>query len=386
MAQHLISHFEDRQAAMQAAVTLLNSNTLDPDSLKKKIQNARTTWLVGSPREVPCAVYKPVPCPRDHAVLAVDGSHIDVDRHQPAHCFLINSGGIRLEYGSDPSARLFSDPHLYYRDEEIAILTPDNRKIMIEGQVLGIKRTVEELRVLTQETLAIDNDIPVVALLDGTLTLWGIIGLDYVDAVVEELVTKGFLKYLDRLKYAAQKKFVSLASYISFPRSTEVVNMLRLALCPYDEVNCDQHCGNGADKRDCDSLNGLTDRDIFGSQLKTGQRSAAFDSRSSVIQKYYGGMGISFFYMKLENEVARVEIPGWVADRSELLDLTHTVLLKQCQSGIGYPVALMEAHEQAVVSGADREQFWRMVKTELERDNISAAVSAKNWSKRVKWL
>jgi NurA-like 5'-3' nuclease len=162
--------------------------------------------------------------------------------------------------------------------------------------------------------------------------------------------------------------------------------MLRLMLCPYDEVNCDQHCGRGAEKRDCDSLNELTDRDIFGRHLKPGERSAVFDSRSSVIRNYYGGQGISFFYLKLENEVARVEIPSWVADRPELLDLTHAVILKQCDSGMGYPVALMEAHEQAVVSGADREQFWRLVQGELERDNMSAAVSAKNWSKRMKWL
>jgi hypothetical protein len=386
MAQHLKSRLEDKQAATEAALNLLTAKTLDMDSLKKKIEKARTTWLVGNPRENPSAIYSPVPYPRDHAVLAVDGSNIDVDRHQSTRCFLINSGGIGLEYGGEPQAKLFSQPRLYYRDDEIAILTADNRKIMIEGQVLGIKRTVEELRVLTEETLAIEKDIPIVALLDGTLTLWGIIGLDYIDAVVEEFVTRGFLKYLDKLKDAAEKKFISLASYISFPRSTEAVNMLRLMLCPYDEVNCDQHCGRGAEKRDCDSLNELTDRDIFRRHLKPGERSAVFDSRSSVIRNYYGGQGISFFYLKLENEVARVEIPSWVADRPELLDLTHAVILKQCDSGMGYPVALMEAHEQAVVSGADREQFWRLVQGELERDNMSAAVSAKNWSKRMKWL
>ena len=386
MAQHLKSRYHDKQTALEAAADMLQSKTLDPGRLQERIQKAKTTWLVGGLRENPSAVYQPVPCPGDHIAMAVDGSHIDVDRHQSTHCFLINTGGILLEYGAAPSARLFSEPRLYYKEEEIAIISADKKKIMIEGQVLAIKRTVEELRVLTEEALGVNKNLPLVALLDGTLTLWGIIGLEYMKEVIDELVKNGFLRYLEQLKTAAQSRFISLASYISFPRSTEVINIIRLMLCPYEEVNCDQHCGKAADKKPCDDVSGLTDRDIFSRHLKRGERSAVFDSRSSVIQNYYGDQGICFFYLRLENEVARVEIPCWVADRHELLDLTQAVLLKQCDSGKGYPVALMEAHEQAVVSGADREQFWRLVQGELEKDNMRVSVSAKNWSKRMKWL
>ena len=36
------------------------------------------------------------------------------------------------------------------------------------------------------------------------------------------------------------------------------------------------------------------------------------------------------------------------------------MLVKQCQLGLGYPVAISEAHEQAVITGHNREEFRRL--------------------------
>ncbi len=69
-----------------------------------------------------------------------------------------------------------------------------------------------------------------------------------------------------------------------------------------------------------------------------------------------------------------------------LLDLTHALILDQCHRGQGYPVVLSEAHEQAVVSGADREFFWEMVDNELAEAGMDGAVSAKSFSKRTRWV
>ena len=39
---------------------------------------------------------------QDWVALSVDGSHIDVDRHLPLRCHLINLGGCILTHGKDP--------------------------------------------------------------------------------------------------------------------------------------------------------------------------------------------------------------------------------------------------------------------------------------------
>ena len=111
--------------------------------------------------------------------------------------------------------------------------------------------------------------------------------------------------------------------------------------------------------------------------LKKGKRSSLFINQSSVVREHYGIHRIYFFYLKSDEEIARVEVPQWVATNPELLNLTHSLVLDQCQRGQGYPVALSEAHEQAVVTGADRENFWQLVESSLIEEHLPTSGSAK---------
>ena len=70
----------------------------------------------------------------------------------------------------------------------------------------------------------------------------------------------------------------------------------------------------------------------------------------------------------------------------DLLELTHALVLDQCRRGQGYPVALSEAHEQAVVTGADREEFWGLVEESLVEEKMSTNTSIKSRSKRTRWI
>jgi hypothetical protein len=384
MATNLKQLYQGKEAKLDLAIEAAELSTSDFVKLKEKIDKAKTTWLVAGLNESIKTRKTPTGCPHDFIVLATDGSHIDVDRHQSTHCFLINIGGIKLQYGSQPDAVFFNQPRVYYQEDEVVLKSTDNRPIPIEGQILGIKRSVEELRVLAEESCKLESDLPLLALLDGTLTLWGLIGQEYQDTIINELITRGFIRYLDDLKTMAGKRNTALASYISFPRSTEVVNAIRIAICPHERVNCDLYCKNV--DAECNKLSGLVDRDIFSKILQVGERSATFSSRSSIVRNYYGVHGINFFYIRLENEVVRVEIPRWVAEDDKLIGLVHSVLLQQCELGVGYPVALMEAHEKAVITGAEREQFWRLVEQVMSEESIVISTSAKNKSKRFKWV
>jgi hypothetical protein len=386
LAASLKSKVGERQAKLDFALKTLKACAADLKALKQKVESSKSTWLVSGIKES-IDLGQTVPhCPDDFIVLASDGSHIDVDRHQSAHCFLINIGMAQLQYGRNPDAQLLSFPSLYFKDGEVVITAADGRQIPIEGQLLGIKRSIEECRWLAGQVKEVNADLPLVALLDGSLILWRLAEQVYPDFVIRELLVDGFLKYLSQLRELSRSRRLAVASYISYPRSTEVVNLLRLAICPHLPVDCDRYCSGRFEERECNAVGGLLDRDLFSWLLAPGQRSALFSSRSSVVVKYYGANEVNFFYVRLDGEIARVEVPLWVAEDEKLVGLVHSTIVDQCRRGLGYPVALSEAHEQAVVNVADREQFWELVRQILGEDGIFLESSAKSESKRARWI
>ena len=386
LAANLRLKESDRKSRLEFALQSLKSSETELTELKQKVDSSKTTWLVANPKENIDLRCLSSQAPREHVVIAADGSHIDVDRHQSAHCFLINVGTAQLRYGRNPDAKLSSSPLLYFKDADVSILGEDGRRVPVEGQLLGIKRSIEECRLLTEQVSGLEPHLPVTALLDGSLILWGLSEQVYPDFVIRELLIEGFLKHLSQLKEYGRNRQLAVASYISYPRGTDVVNLLRLSLCPHVPVDCDRYCSGKLSARDCDRVSGLLDRDLFENLLAPGERSAVYGSRSSVISKYYGANEINFFYLKLDGEIARVEIPLWVADNEKLLDLVHSTVLEQCRLGLGYPAALSEAHEQAVIKTSDREQFWTVLNQILSEDGVSTVGSAKSESKRMRWI
>ena len=376
---------EEREKRLQYALRVVGDEAINLDDLKKKIAAGKTTWLVADLVDGLAGSYEAPPVPAEFTVMASDGSHIDVDRHRSTRCYLINTGSAVLKYGSEPDALLESYPRLYSDDEDMVIkpLGVKGREQLVEGTLLGMKRAVEECRQLAEVAVAPPPGSTSLALLDGTLILWGLEA--YPDFVAEILLDKGFLSYLEGMRKLNNDRKLALASYISFPRSTDVVNVLRVAICPYQPVDCDYNCP--PDKtRDCDEVDGVRDRDLFFNLLNPGERSALFSSPSKIVRERYGWHHIYFFYLRVDDEVARVEIPRWVAEDKALLNLTHALILDQCRRGQGYPVALSEAHEQAVVTGLDREEFWRLVESSLVAENMPAPGSAKSFSKRTRWI
>jgi GNAT superfamily N-acetyltransferase len=387
MVARLKAGGEDRQKRLRNALDVLNDKSLDLDKLGKKIEASQTTWLVAglvgglSPR------YESPSLPPDFSVIATDGSNIDVDRHKSTRCYLINIGSVVLHYGARPEAWLESSPSLYFGDEDL-VITPDGakgREQPIEGVLLGIKRSVDECRQLSQLAAELPKERPALALLDGSLILWGLAGQTYPDFVTEALLNKGFLSCLDEMRKLTKERRLAVASYISFPRSTDVVNALRVALCPHEIIDTDRLCKE-CQSRDCDRVDGVRDRDLFADVLANGERSALFTSQSKIVRDHYGGHWVYFFYIRVDDEIARVELPQWAARDEDLLNLAHALVLDQCRRGQGYPVALSEAHEQAVVTAADKESFWQLVEASMIDEKMPSPTSAKSFSKRTRWV
>ena len=375
---------EERRKHLGQALSTLYDPGCDLSDLARKIAASRTTWLVAELVDGLDRRYKAPPTPADFTVMATDGSHIDIDRHRSTRCYLLNIGSVILHYGASADATLDSVPHLYSEDEDLVITHPtaSGREQPIEGALLGIKRGVEECRRLAELATETPPDTPVLSLLDGSLILWGLEA--YPEFVTEALLNQGFLRYLDSMMKLTNQP-LALASYISFPRSTDVVNDLRVALCPKEVVDSDRYCST-CTTRECDAVAGVRDRELFSNLLEPGERSALFISQSSIVRKHYAVHQVHFFYLRMDDEVARVEIPGWVATDEQRLNLVHALVLDQCQRGQGYPVALSEAHEKAVITGADREQFWQLVESSLVEEHLPSLGSAKSLSKRTRWL
>ena len=295
-------------------------------------------------------------------MLATDGSHIDVDRHMPVRCALISISKVSLQYGTQPDARLESRAHLYATPEELSV--PDPRgtgAVALEGRLMGVKRSVEEVVALAGMAEEA-GDIPTLALVDGSLVLWGREEQSYPEYVRESLLNNGLLQALSRIKNVSREKPVAMAAYISLPRSADVVRCLQ-------------------SEREFD---GLMDRDLFARVLQAGERSDTFASTSPIVKERYGEHQVHFFYLKTEHEIARMEVPVWVAEDEFLLSLAHTLILDQCRKGMGYPTAIMEAHEQAVIGGGKRELFRQMVEEALAERHLPVYTSEKARSKRVR--
>ncbi len=119
----------------------------------------------------------------------------------------------------------------------------------------------------------------------------------------------------------------------------------------------------------CQVLDPLRDPALWATLLEPGQRSPLWRSSAPILD-LYGTHAIYFCYVHVGAEVARVEVPQWVATDAEQLDLALSLILAQVQKGYGYPVALAEAHNQAVVRGGDRAQFFALLEQQMIRAGL----------------
>ena len=375
---------------LRLASAMRAARSLDPDAYRLKLAQPGTelNWIVPEVQERVDVAYAAPPLPEEYCVVGVDGSHIDVSRHIPAHCYLINIGGMSLRYGGEAGAEVFSRPRLYASEDELVIRDrfAPYREETISGALLDAKRAVEELRGLRDALQEMPDDVPALGLIDGSLILFGM--HRHPDFVVRQIVDDEYVWALDEIRQLSAERMLAIASYISLPRSMEVVNALRVGVCPYPVSNCDRECGTvRRDERPCDrEVGGVLDRELFGRLLGMNERSAVFGSNADIVKNRYGGHGVSFFYVRTEDEVGRVEVPDWVAEDEALLGLVHSLVVEQCRLGPGYPVALKEAHEQAVVTGADRRYFVELVEEALGQQGLPVYSSEKNNSKVRRWI
>jgi hypothetical protein len=347
----------------------------DVDAARKRISDAHTSWLVAGFDEAPDRVYERQDIPAKHAVIATDGSQIMPDKHEVTLCYLLNAASIILYYGTGERPFSRTVPKLCYKDEDLCVQPYGGRRVPVNEKLVGTARTLAEAREMESAIRAAKaSGLPSVALWDGSLILWS---LQNEPPDFREQVLSQYLHTFD----IAEELGIPIAGYVSDPGSKDFVNSMRVMLCDQSPIDCDL-CKHRERNEilPCDAIARLKDSTVLTDRLKGGNRSILFDSSSSILEKY-GRHKVQAFYMDVGRETVRIEVPLWVAQDETYLNLVHGVCSDQAVKGRGYPIALSEAHEHAVVRGPERRAFYEMVERSFMKHGVRLNYSLKRISK-----
>jgi len=376
-----LSEFESYQAAsedrrqlqLKRALSDLKALSTEWKTVRRHVEEESPKRLVAGLTAAPTTTFTPPDRPPEVTVVASDGSQIYPDRHVEPTYFLLNVSTIAFQYGTTESPRLDATPELRFR-QDLDALFDDVLGSMSTDLVSALRDEMELDHLLTGAKEAHVSGRPLVALADGTLIRWMIRGMRN-QAVEDELIRR----YTERLT-DFQTQGLPLASYISMPGNTELVNLLRFYR---GELQIEEDWIDD----ETPTLRGLLDRTVVGRILDRGERTVLFRSASHILEDYPEGQRICYFYLKVpagthRDEVARVELPQWVAETDGAVDLLHTTILDDCRKGDGYPVALSEAHERAVIRAPERESFFRLMERRLRNAGLPTTGSQKRLSKQ----
>ncbi|MCH9055954.1 DNA double-strand break repair nuclease NurA [Synechococcus sp. PCC 6716] len=311
-------------------------------------------FAVAEPSEPLTTVHTVSPASLPYGVIAADGSQIAPSHHEIAYCYLINIGRVAITYGSQRRPQLNSLPQLVYDPAELGrsrswgITTED---------WLRYRRTQAEMLALADLAPAASPEIPTLALVDGSLIFWS---WSTLAPAARDILLAPILEAWQQLR----ERRIPLVGYISASRSHETLNFLRLGVCPYPEPNCAEHCTNQRERLPCQTFDPLRDTLLWHARLAPQQYSPLWRSYSPILE-HYGDHAIYCCYLHAGSEVVRLEVPQWVAKDSDLLAQAIRLTASQIQKGHGYPVALAEAHNLAVVRSSDRQRFFALLEREL---------------------
>ncbi|NEO86471.1 MAG: DNA double-strand break repair nuclease NurA [Spirulina sp. SIO3F2] len=387
LSQHLKTENAASNQRLSKALDLVQTLQADPGHWQKIYEQWRDRFLFHpatplDPIETAQAVAKP---PAQHSVFATDGSQIAPSHHEIAYCYLINVGRIMLHYGQSLHPLLDSLPEVFYQNADLY----EGRQWGIRTEEwMGYRRTIAEVEMLAEMAVRWvkppgPHDAPNVAMVDGSLIYWF---LDALPTAARERLLTPILAAWEQL-YAARIPFVG---YLSASRSGETTSLLRLPACTFDEPDCLRHCAQTAEQSadlrsryPCQVIDPIRDTTLWGALLQPGQRGARWRSSAKILDLYPEHLRIVACYVNVGAEIARVEMPAWVAEDTERFEQVLGMVLAQVNKGYGYPVALAEAHNLAVVRGGDRTRFFALLEQQMIKTGLrNVSTSYKEARKR----
>ena len=320
--------------------------------------------------------HQPEAPPVDASLIGVDGSQIYPDRHGLAIYYLINTGAIVLRQGSGEAPLTSTRPSVFYRHEDIY----DDGKELVDNRVVNAARETAEVKEMVREAREErsfwggDLDRLVVALSDGPLLIW--LGEKEMDAEVRQRIRD----YIDDLR-ALETSGVAPIGYVDRSHLASVLRMLDVAQLELREIKKERLRNH--------RYQGLTDRLLFDF-LAPNERSAIFSSTAKVNRDDLNtaGQEIHFFYLNVarkpgsdEARIVRIDAPNWLTARPDWLDQVQQAVYRDCE-GTEYPYVLARAHELALVSFGERQDFEHMLSIAMMRNGMLPESSQKAFLKQ----
>lgn len=388
MSQHLNVEAHAARHRLQVAQNLLIKAATGQEKLVELQESwsDRTLFNAATPIEpLGDRTYITAP-PVAHTVFATDGSQISPSHHEIAYCYLLNVGTVMLHYGQSRHPVLDSVPEVFYKPEDLYA----SRQWGIRTEEwMGYRRAVSEAIALAEMGCdwAKINDhklpAPALAMVDGSLIYWF---LEQLPSEARDQILQPILEAWDKLRLAK----IPLLGYLSASRSSESLSFLRFEACTHEVPDCMTNCPNVgftatsafAEKAPCQEFEPLRDTILWATILSPGQRSPLWKSQARILD-LYGLNSVYFCYVHVGTEVARIEVPEWVAQDKAELDVALGMMLAQVHKGGGYPVTLAEAHNQAVVTGGDRTRFFALLEQQMIKAGLkNVGISFKETRKR----
>lgn len=270
----------------------------------------------------------------EYSVISVDGSQIYPDRHQGTVCHLINLGIASFTYEkAESKVRLSCEPYIFTQIDDQFESSIDH--VNARRQKLELEMGYQYAAQLKKEAA---NSL--LFLFDGALIFW------HLQSKEQEFKRIYLTYYMQALEQFYQAT-IPIAGYISLPKNKGLIDVL---------IAYQEHSFQVSE-----TIKEGIDQMAVQYYLPEMHRSTIFYDNAPIAREYPQHLRPCFFYMNTSYEIARVEIPCWVAQNQQLLDQVSSLMYDQLEKGRGYPVCIAEAHEQAVVKGPDREFFYHLI-------------------------
>jgi hypothetical protein len=381
MGRIMVNRRDDAQDRSARAHELLLEHAEVTEELERKIARAREVdeWRRGA---IPMGkrldeTVAPGIAPDNYILIAADGSQIYPDRHAAATYFLLNTGTIVFRCGTGQAPTVSSTPQVFYADEE---LYDENGEVHGADYVSAQRNRLEikalaDLAEAERTALGGDVSVPIICVLDGPLLPWMRPNPENNQAINEEI--DFFVHQLARLRKAGAIP----VGYVDRPGSAYVLRILELIGLPIEKITRET-LREGRFRQ-------LADRMLFHG-LRPAHRTGMFEPNSNTNDRYQhrsGGDRIAFVYANMAQQagadnagIARLEVPGWIAQDPAKLDIALLALYANCEP-VPYPYVLARSHELAVVTQAEKADLETMLVQVMMRNGIMPAISFKSANK-----
>lgn len=354
-------------ARLNEAKELLNSQN-DLDGLRQKVERAASLPSLSrlrcaKPTTENFSQAYPLPSLVESAmVIAADGSQVYPDRNMPINFYAVNVGAIsypfnlpNFESEVQCQTSIRASSQLY-----------NSRGQMISPDEVNFERDEAERNILADIVEALPSEIQnIFTLTDGNLEIWT------QSETSEQEILEKFQPYFESLKKLRDKNALT-TGYVDRPRARLVVELLEIARTPREEL---------ARFQQQRQYQGATDRSLLNDILiNPGDRSALFEIQSPVAKMFKNeseDLALYFFYMNVgtsqNQRIARLEIPGWIANNPNQLDNLHALTYQQCNilGDLRYPYVLHRSHEEAIIKQEEKEEILQMLMRAYANNNLS---------------